>query len=161
MQEKSFREGPVGALMDEHERALNELIELSSNFTQEQFVRIVDFETEDENCRSIQTVLNHVMKAGYAYSNYIRDKFNNLITSNPIDIQNISENANSQLNMFDYMLETMEDKYGFSEKDMAGHIINTRWGANLDIETLLEHAVVHLLRHRRQLEKFNQLYFYK
>jgi len=29
-----------------------------------------------------------------------------------------------------------------------------RWGPQYDLEQLLEHAVVHILRHRRQIEKF-------
>lgn len=162
MDEKSFRPGPVGALMDEHERALIELIELSETYSQEQFIRIVDTETKDDNCRSVQTILNHVMKAGYAYSNYIRDKFSKPITSEPqsIDkIENISEITSALTKMFDYMLETVEGMYGFTDKELGNHIINTRWDATIDIDMLLEHAIVHLLRHRRQLEKFNQLYF--
>lgn len=163
MEEKVFRTGAIGALMDEHERALAELLELSETYSQEQFVRVVDIETKDDDCRSVQTILNHVVRAGYGYSNYIRDKFNIPKTSEPGKIQNIediSENNTAQLKMFDYMLESVKDLYELSEKELGSHIINTRWGATIDIDMLLEHAVMHLLRHRRQLEKFNLNYFY-
>ena len=63
------------------------------------------------------------------------------------------------MKMFDYMLETVEDMYGLTESELGNHIINTRWGAIIDVDMLLEHAIVHLLRHRRQLEKFKHLYF--
>jgi len=32
--------------------------------------------------------------------------------------------------------------------------IRSRWGAVYDLEQLLEHAIVHVLRHRRQIERF-------
>jgi hypothetical protein len=30
----------------------------------------------------------------------------------------------------------------------------TRWGVDYNIDQLFEHAIVHVLRHRRQIEKF-------
>jgi hypothetical protein len=33
-------------------------------------------------------------------------------------------------------------------------VIEARWGPRYDLEQLLEHAIVHVLRHRRQIDKF-------
>ena len=33
--------------------------------------------------------------------------------------------------------------------------ITTGWGQQYDIEQLMEHAIVHILRHKRQIEKIN------
>lgn len=30
--------------------------------------------------------------------------------------------------------------------------INTKWGQQYDVEQMLEHAIVHILRHRRQIK---------
>ena len=35
--------------------------------------------------------------------------------------------------------------------------IKSGWGQSYDIEQMTEHAIVHVLRHRRQIEKFKQL----
>jgi hypothetical protein len=35
--------------------------------------------------------------------------------------------------------------------------ITTAWGKLYDIEQLLEHAIVHVLRHRRQIKKYLSL----
>ncbi len=35
--------------------------------------------------------------------------------------------------------------------------IKTYWGQVYDIEQLTEHAIVHVMRHRRQIEKFKIL----
>ena len=32
--------------------------------------------------------------------------------------------------------------------------IKTRWGQLYDVDQLFEHAIVHVLRHRRQIERF-------
>jgi len=44
----------------------------------------------------------------------------------------------------DIELETLE-----SEQKIC-----VRWGQLFDVEQLMEHAIVHILRHRRQIEKF-------
>ncbi|HUQ34137.1 MAG TPA: hypothetical protein VM095_18595, partial [Pyrinomonadaceae bacterium] len=47
-----------------------------------------------------------------------------------------------------------EGRWEMSAEEISGIVIKTRWGAVYDAEGLLEHAIVHLLRHRRQIEKF-------
>ena len=41
-----------------------------------------------------------------------------------------------------------------SDEEITGTVINSRWGVVYNVEGLLEHAIVHILRHRRQIEKF-------
>jgi len=43
-----------------------------------------------------------------------------------------------------------------SEEEMMGVTIDSRWGQRYDLEQLLEHAIVHVLRHRRQIERLKQ-----
>jgi hypothetical protein len=38
-------------------------------------------------------------------------------------------------------------------EEMASIRIAARWGPTYDLEQLLEHAIVHVLRHRRQIER--------
>ncbi|MCU0345023.1 MAG: hypothetical protein MUF28_14515 [Ignavibacterium sp.] len=72
---KNYRKGAIGALMDEYERAAEELKDLVSNIGETDFVKIVDAKTKDEDCRSVQTIVSHVINSGYGYANYIRDWF--------------------------------------------------------------------------------------
>ena len=72
---KNYRNGAIGALMDEYERAALELKILLNKIPPEDFVKIVDPNTKDEDCRSIQSIMNHVVRAGYGYSNYLRKEF--------------------------------------------------------------------------------------
>ena len=69
---KTYRTGAVGALMDEYERAAAELVSILEKITDEEFERIRDTKTQDEDCRSIQTIMRHVIRAGYGYAGYMR-----------------------------------------------------------------------------------------
>jgi hypothetical protein len=72
---KAHRKGAIGALMDEYERAASELKVLVERTREDEFAEIIDIRTKDEDCRSIQTIMTHVGRAGYGYANYIRDAF--------------------------------------------------------------------------------------
>ena len=56
--------------------------------------------------------------------------------------------------MLAYTAETLEGRWQMSYQDISGTVINAGWGPTYDVEQLLEHAIVHVLRHRRQIEKF-------
>ena len=72
-QKNEFRNsGAIRAMLDEYEKAINELITTISDITEEQLTRVIDFETKDEDCKSIQNILTHVVQSGYTYVVEIR-----------------------------------------------------------------------------------------
>jgi uncharacterized damage-inducible protein DinB len=151
---KSYRNGAIGALMDEYERAAEELARLVEQIPDDDFVRIVDSQTKDEDCRSAQTIMSHVVRSGYGYADYIRDQL--FIPSTRPEPRLLSrQEALEQLEAaLRYTIETLDGRWEMSGEEISAIVIKTRWGAVYDIEGLLEHAIVHILRHRRQLEKF-------
>lgn len=151
---EDYRKGAVGALMDEYERSAFELKFIVENTGKNEYERIADAETEDESCRSIQTVMSHVVRAGYGYANYIRDHFS--MEAAPLDNKQIAyeEIGGETDKMLDYTARTLEGRWEMSDDEIVGVVIKTRWGGTYDLEQLLEHAIVHILRHRRQIEKF-------
>src|SRR4051812_20763189 len=151
---KSYRNGAIGALMDEYERAAAELARLVEQIPDDDFVRIVDSQTKDEDCRSAQTIMSHVVRSGYGYADYIRDQL--FIPSTRPEPRLLSrQEALEQLEAaLRYTIETLDGRWKMSGEEISAIVIKTRWGAVYDIEGLLEHAIVHILRHRRQLEKF-------
>ena len=71
---KKYRDnGAIGAILDEYEKALTELENVISNISYEDLTVIVDHKTEDADCKSIQAILTHVIKAGYGYVIEIRN----------------------------------------------------------------------------------------
>ena len=72
-QKKKFRNsGAIGAFLDEYEKSLNELIETINDISEKELAKIIDFETNDEYCKSIQSILTHVVQSGYTYVVEIR-----------------------------------------------------------------------------------------
>ncbi len=139
--------------MDEYERAAAELGRLIEQIPDDDFVRVVDSQTKSDDCRSVQTIMSHVVRAGYKYADYIREQFS--IESTRPQYQSLSRQESlQQLDAaLEYTAQTLEGKWEMSGKEISGTVINSSWGAVYNVEELLEHAIVHILRHRRQIEK--------
>jgi hypothetical protein len=149
-----YRKGAVGALLDEYERALGEFTPLISGVSEAEFMRIVDPDTEDEDCRSIQTITAHVIRAGYGYADYIREALDIPSARPDPELPTIEQAAPRLEAMFAYMLETLAGKENLSYEEATAIQMQVRWGPTYDFEQLFEHAIVHVLRHRRQVERF-------
>jgi uncharacterized damage-inducible protein DinB len=152
--EKKYRKGGIGAVMDEYERAASELKNLVEKISESDYEKIVDNETKDDDCRSVQTIVSHVTNSGYGYANYIRDRFS--IPKKCPERRMLSQKDFSVEfeKMLIYTSETLQDKWEYSDDEIQKVKMIVRWGPQYDLEQLLEHAVVHILRHRRQIEKF-------
>jgi uncharacterized damage-inducible protein DinB len=151
---KSYRRGPVGALMDEYERAAAELGRLVERIPEDDVVRVVDSRTEDDDCRSVQTVMSHVVNAGYGYADYLRAVFGIPSARPPKRLLTPRESLAQLDAMLAYTAETLEGRWEMTDEEITSAVIHSGWGVRYDAEQLLEHAVVHVLRHRRQIEKF-------
>jgi hypothetical protein len=140
--------------MDEYERVAGELRRVVERISEGDFVHVVDADTEDENCRSVQTIMSHVVGAGFGYADYIRDALS-IAKSSPerriLSYQEVPERYEAMLR---YTAETLEGRWEMSYDEIQGMAMTVRWGPTYDLEQLLEHAIVHIMRHRRQLEKF-------
>jgi uncharacterized damage-inducible protein DinB len=153
---KIYRSGAVGALLDEYERAISELKQVIAGIPDSTLILILDPNTSDENCRSFQTILSHVVHSGYGYATSIHN-------SKGHDL--VRRAKTFHLTTKEY-LEDLTSLFAFTEKIFAeiknneleefddSLKIKTGWGQLYDIEQLTEHAIVHILRHRRQIEKF-------
>ena len=153
---EDYRKGGIGALMDEYERAAFELKSILENIGEADYTKILDPDTEDSDCRSTQTMMNHVVHAGYGYANAIRRYYS--IPHKPLGKERPqiekSEIAEEIEKVLKYTEETLEGKWEMSYEEMAKVVISRHADVSEDIEQLLEHAVMHIHRHRRQIEKF-------
>ena len=149
---KEYRKGAIGSILDEYERALIELNLLIENVGETDYSRVI--EGESEHCCSIEVIMNHVVRAGYGYSKYIRDEL--LMKANPIADRGIPQTEiRDQIDqMFAYTCEIFEGERQITDDEMENIHFKTRWSESYNIDQLLEHAIVHILRHRRQIEKF-------
>ena len=149
---ENYRKGAIGSLLDEYEKALSELMSVLQKASADDYTRIV--EGEDEHCRSIQVIMHHVVRAGYGYSKYIRDALSmgvNTVEDKQIPKAEIGAEIDK---MFAYTAAIFEGERAVTDEEMNELFFKTRWGVNYNIDQLLEHAIVHVLRHRRQIQKF-------
>ena len=149
---ENYRKGATGALMDEYERAAFELKSLIKNVGDEDYPRIVS--GESAHCCSIQVIMNHVVRASYGYSKYIRDALS--INALPVEDKQIphAEIGGEIDKMLAYTAEIFVGREQTNDEELENVYFKTRWGVTYNIDQLFEHAIVHILRHRRQIEKF-------
>lgn len=152
------RQGATGALLDLYEQAIFNLIKTIENIPDHGLTIITDHQTMDENCRSIQRILSHVVHSGYGYATYIHNSkgytvkrpekafHTSIIKYNEdlVNVFNYTENIFKEIK--DDELEQMDDSLK----------IKSGWGQLYDIEQMMEHAIVHVLRHNRQIEHIIQ-----
>lgn len=154
---KKFRDnGAIGALLDEYEKALTELELLLIPISKLELVHIVDPETKDADCKSIQTVLTHVIRAGYGYIIEIRRSLGEpLEYAQSKVLTTIAAYRMELWTMFQYNEQLFKDYPHLKlEEYDSNKKIAVKWGQLYDVEQLMEHAIVHILRHRRQIERF-------
>lgn len=151
-------EGAIKALLAEYEKSINEIIDLIENIKPNQLMEIVDPDTVDEDCKSIQTILTHVVQSGYAYFIEMRKWMGEEIAyKDKVFFDNSVDYIHALIAMFKYSESLFIDYpdiplFSFrKEKKMK-----VFWGQRYDVEQLFEHAIVHNLRHRRQLERFKR-----
>jgi len=153
------RHGATGALLDEYERALRDLKECTGLFEDKDLHVIVDPLTTDERCRSVQTVLTHVVSSAYSYAVYIGNHRGMALQRPQPALRDSStayfEDLDQAFAFTCKVLEQVPDT-ALEEPDETRKI-KTTWKQTYDIEQMMEHAIVHLLRHRRQLEGFRLL----
>jgi uncharacterized damage-inducible protein DinB len=151
---KTYRKGAVGALMDEYERATAELTRILESMSDDDYARVRDTETKDEDCRSIATIMRHVIRAGYGYAGYMRDVWG-MERGERWDQDVARADTPKHLRaMLDYMIATLDGHWDLTDEACTAMRMRTRWGVEYDFEQLFEHAIVHVLRHRRQIDRF-------
>lgn len=148
------RKGAIGALLDEYERALADLKKVIAPIDSHTLTFIIDPYTDDEDCRSIQSILAHVVCSGYGYAINIHNLKGNAVEK-PVRIpRNSTQEYVADIDaMFAYTQKVLSqvNENEIRQTNTALKIENAL-GQLFDIEQMAEHAIVHVLRHRRQIE---------
>jgi uncharacterized damage-inducible protein DinB len=153
---KNELSGTIRALLIEYRKAVDELITVIKPLSSAEVMMIKDDKTPDPNCKSIQTMLTHVVYAGYGYTSFIQ---NHLGANQQRRARQYFETAEEYINDLNGMFSYCEDFFShhpnleLEEKNHEKKVM-TNWGQAYDIEQLMEHAIVHVLKHRGQIERF-------
>lgn len=145
-----YRPGAIGALLDLYEQALSGLKTTIAGLKNEQFS--VSRPTSNGESYSVKNIMGHLLKSGYGYSNRIRKVFGMKTTRAKPVINTVADAVAELDKMFQYAVDSCKDNMNMDIGEMWGTKIKTGW-TTYDLESLLEHALVHIMRHRLQIEK--------
>lgn len=149
------RRGAFGALMDEYARAAEEFCRVvegdaAAHFTAER--------PGVNELRSRRDVCAHVCGSARLYADLIR-KVRGMDHIDRYDETPWCADAPGDVRRFlaDTLRYTEDAVAGLdelAEAEVQALVIHSQWVSTYDPESILEHAIVHVLRHRRQLERW-------
>lgn len=146
--------GMFGAILDEYTRAAEEFCRTVEALPEDRFHE--ERESPDTETVSLRAICGHVAVAAWNYADYIRiarglprilRPFEKDAVATPFALRPLLVQA----------LRHTEATVDGCPTDQAGLDalrFQVRWGPTYDPEMILEHAIVHLLRHRRQIERW-------
>jgi hypothetical protein len=147
--------GAFGALMDEYARAAEDFCSTVEALPLDLFLR--RRESTDPEMVSLQSVCAHAVSSAHGYAIYIRKArgmeprerppWDELLVPAPAGVRPLLAAA---LCLTEESVDGLTDK----EEILAPLRFQVRWGPTYDPEMMLEHAIVHLLRHRRQITRW-------
>ena len=108
--------------------------------------------TNDPSYASLETLLHHALAAGRGYMTWLCEKLglpDPGIRPAP-EAQVVAKEADAYL---EHLLERWRLPLVGVEEERLQAIHTTRWGEQMSLEAMLEHAVMHPVRHRFQLEE--------
>ena len=146
--------GMYGALLDEYARAAEDLCRTVEAVPGHRFS--AERESPDTETVSIQAVCSHVAGAAWSYAEYIRAARGLPPVPRPYAKDTMTGPAALRPLLATALrhTETAVDGCPADEAGLIALRFQVRWGPTYDPEMILEHAIVHLLRHRRQIERW-------
>jgi hypothetical protein len=108
--------------------------------------------TDDPNYASLQALLHHVLRCPRSYMVWICGKLGlpDPGIDEPPPVERIESEADSFLS---HVLERWRLPLAGLEERRFDEVFPSYWGVQMAIESMLEHAVVHPMRHAFQLEE--------
>lgn len=145
--------GTLRAALDEYARAIRELDGIVRAIPTDKYSGITS--PDDKDYPDIATIMEHVIGAANVYVDYIEDALAGTYRGrrgHTYQYDTSDAAISSVWHAFGRMAELLGTIKAFTEDDLAKVQFVTRWNQRYDIEQMLEHAIVHILRHRRQIE---------
>lgn len=148
------KDGMLVALLAEYQKAALEYKEALSQTLQQEYDTISDKETNNKDCESIKSLTFHVVQSGYTYANYIQSKIDDTWVEYENEILTPKQGIVELDKMLIYTAKVFDSIYYHPSALIREWSYHTRWNVVYDLEQLMEHAIVHILRHRRQVVNF-------
>jgi hypothetical protein len=145
----NYRYRGARALVLLHERTLRELLQAWRR-AKASHVQLPS--SADPNYVSLESVLHHGLRAARGYMTWLCEKLD--LQDPGIDLTPEASLVEQEAEPYiEHLLERWRLPLADVEKARFAAIHKTRWGEDMSCEGMLEHAVMHPIRHRFQLEE--------
>lgn len=150
------RSGAFGALMDEYARAAEDFCRVVESVPPPRFGE--ERASEDPDAVSIRAICAHAIRSAFRYADYVNIARGAPATE-PFEFapERLASPADVRDHIRDALRHTedvLEGLYDAPPAVAEAITFKVRWGPTYDPEMILEHGIVHLLRHRRQVERW-------
>ncbi|MCC6475725.1 hypothetical protein IT157_01605 [bacterium] len=108
--------------------------------------------TNDDDYKSLDHLLYHVLRAARGYMTWMCEKLN-LPDPHINEIPAVEKIEDECDEFLEHLLEKWREPLTQINEQQMDAVHKARWGVDMSIESMLEHAVMHPLRHSFQLEE--------
>ena len=148
--------GSLRAILDEYARAIRDYETVLLAVPAERYgAKTV---LSDESFSNIKDIAAHVVGAAHSYAYHINRALDKPDGPFPARREYAVETPTVAIASlwagFDQMVDVLGRIKDWSDDQQAEVKFISRWKQPYDIEQMLEHAIVHILRHRRQIERW-------
>jgi hypothetical protein len=109
--------------------------------------------TSDPNYASANHLGGHVFRAARNYLTWIGDCVNRPVAEIDLDNDTVSVAGKGRAFVDEVLAAWRRHLSLLEDADLTGATHKSRWGEDYNVEQMLEHAIVHPMRHRIQLER--------
>jgi hypothetical protein len=110
-------------------------------------------QTDDPNYQSAEHLGGHVLRAARNYLTWIGQCVGRPVTDVDLDTDVVAIARRGRPFLEEVFAAWRRHLPLVEDQELEGKTFESRWGQPYNVEQMLEHAVVHPMRHRRQLER--------
>jgi uncharacterized damage-inducible protein DinB len=114
-------------------------------------------ETTDTDYQSLEALLRHILRAARGYMTWMCDKLD--LLDPEINATPLSDEVEQAVDKYiEHLLEKWKEPLKSVPKEkFMDKAYNARWGVEYCIDAMIEHAVMHPIRHEFQLRNLIQM----
>lgn len=151
----SLRLHPLNALIDLYRDVVEEFSQVVGGLAVKPYQLVCIPDAEDEDVRSIQAIVQHVVRSGNGYTTLMRRAIGLPIQA-PLQLSSWTpDQALLDLQaMVEATAQSFEGRLDMPDALLEQTQIQSHWGPIFNLEQMFEHAIVHILRHHRQVQRY-------
>ncbi len=145
-----FRSNAVRSCAELHEIELNRFFETWKVFRDSGIALPA---TTDPAYASVDDLCGHVLRSARNYLTWIGECVRRPVTDLDLDDNRLSVARKGRTFLDEVSAAWRRHLAVLEDAELAPAVYKSRWGEDYNVEQMLEHAVVHPMRHRIQLER--------